>query len=42
MAGRAGARLLGVSNRDLTTFRVDIENCVRLREYIPDNILFVT
>ena len=41
MAVRAGARIIGVNNRDLTTFRVDIENGVRLREYIPDNILFV-
>lgn len=41
MAVRAGARVLGVNNRDLKTFRVDIGNCLRLREKIPKDILFV-
>lgn len=41
MAVRAGARIIGINNRDLTTFRVDVENGIRLREYIPENILFV-
>lgn len=41
MAVRAGARIIGVNNRDLKTFRVDINNCLRLRKNIPDDILFV-
>ena len=40
-AVRAGARIIGVNNRDLKTFQVDIKNCLRLREKIPKNILFV-
>ena len=37
----AGARVIGVNNRDLKSFRVDTERCVRLRELVPSNILFV-
>lgn len=40
-AVRAGARIIGVNNRDLKTFEVDIHNCLRLREHIPEEILFV-
>lgn len=41
MAIRAGARMIGVNNRDLKTFTVDISNSERLRKLVPDNILFV-
>ncbi len=41
MAVRAGARIIGVNNRDLKTFQVDIRNCLRLREQVPEDILFV-
>ena len=37
----AGARIIGVNNRDLKTFKVDITNAVRLRPLVPENTLFV-
>lgn len=37
----AGARVIGVNNRDLRTFEVDIDNCIRLRSLVPNNIIFV-
>lgn len=37
----AGARMIGVNNRDLKTFAVDIHNSTRLRSLVPDEILFV-
>lgn len=40
-AVNAGARIVGVNNRDLKTFTVDISNSERLRELVPNNILFV-
>ena len=42
MALNAGARIIGVNNRNLKDFSVDIENSRRLRELIPPNILFVS
>lgn len=41
MALKAGARMIGVNNRDLKNFTVDIHNSERLRKFVPDNILFV-
>lgn len=41
LAVRAGARIIGVNNRDLKTFRVDINNSVRLRKIVPEEICFV-
>jgi indole-3-glycerol phosphate synthase len=38
----AGARIVGVNNRDLRTFEVDINNSLRLRQLVPKNILFVS
>lgn len=38
---KAGARVIGVNNRNLKTFEVDIENSVNLRKNIPEDILFV-
>lgn len=40
-AVNAGARIIGVNNRNLKNFTVNFENCTTLRKYIPDNILFV-
>ncbi len=37
-----GARIIGVNNRDLKTFQVDIENSLRLRSLIPDEVIFVS
>ena len=42
MALAAGARIVGVNNRNLKDFTVDINNSVRLREMVPENILFVS
>lgn len=38
----AGARILGVNNRNLKTFTVDTENSRRLRARIPQDVLFVS
>ena len=40
-AVRAGARIIGVNNRNLKDFSVDIHNSERLRKLVPDHILFV-
>lgn len=41
MAISAGARIVGVNNRNLKDFTVDINNSLRLRHKIPKDILFV-
>jgi len=38
----AGARVIGVNNRNLKTFEVDINNSIRLRQLVPPEILFVS
>ena len=38
----AGARILGVNNRNLKTFTVDTENSSRLRARIPRDVIFVS
>lgn len=40
-AVNAGARVIGVNNRNLKDFTVDIQNGIRLREKVPEDILFV-
>jgi indole-3-glycerol phosphate synthase len=37
----AGARIIGVNNRDLKTFKVDVDTSLRLSKLIPDDRLFV-
>ena len=41
-AQKAGARIIGVNNRNLKTFTVDTENSRRLRARIPQDVLFVS
>ncbi len=38
---RAGARIVGVNNRNLDTFAVDLMTSVRLRAYVPRDVVFV-
>jgi indole-3-glycerol phosphate synthase len=42
MAIASGAGIIGVNNRNLKDFTVDIDNSLRLRKLVPDNILFVS
>ncbi len=37
----SGARIIGVNNRDLRTFAVDLNTSIRLRNLVPENLLFV-
>lgn len=39
---RAGARVVGVNNRNLKDFSVDTENSRRLRELVPEDVIFVS
>jgi indole-3-glycerol phosphate synthase len=39
---RAGARIVGVNNRDLKDFTVDPGNARRLRSLVPEGVLFVS
>ncbi len=36
-----GARVVGVNNRDLKTFQVDLEVSLRLRRLVPPEAVFV-
>ena len=38
----ADAGIIGVNNRNLKDFTVDINNSIRLRELVPKNVLFVS
>ena len=42
MALNAGARVIGVNNRNLRDFTVDTSNSARLRSLIPSDVLFVS
>lgn len=42
MALASGAGIIGVNNRNLKTFEVDIQNSIRLRKLVPPEILFVS
>lgn len=38
----SGARIIGVNNRDLKTFQVDVTTSVRLRKLVPEDRVFVS
>lgn len=38
----AGSRIIGVNNRNLSDFTVDTGNSRRMRELVPENIIFVS
>ena len=38
---QAGARIIGVNNRNLKDFTVDVHNSERLRRLVPDDVLFI-
>ena len=42
LATEAGARIIGVNNRNLKDFSVDTGNSARLRKLIPDDTVFVS
>ena len=42
LAVRAGARIIGVNNRNLKDFTVDTGNSKKLRSLVPEEILFVS
>lgn len=42
MALKAGAKVIGVNNRNLKDFTVDISNSLRLRKLVPEDVLFVS
>lgn len=42
MAVDAGARIIGVNNRNLKDFTVDTQNSMKLRRAIPQEVLFVS
>lgn len=42
MALNAGARIIGVNNRNLKDFSVDTDNSRKMRELVPDNVIFVS
>ena len=39
---KSGARIIGVNNRDLKTFQVDMQNSIRLRKKKKKNVVFVS
>ena len=36
------ARIIGVNNRDLRNFQVDMNNSIRLRSMAPEDVVFVS
>jgi indole-3-glycerol phosphate synthase len=42
IALESDARIIGVNNRDLTTFRVDMNTSVHLAPHVPDSVILVS
>jgi len=42
MAVKAGARIIGINNRDLKTFEIDMTLSEKLKLLVPSNIIFVS
>ena len=42
MAIDAGAKIIGVNNRNIKTFEVDISNSAQLKKLIPEDVIFVS
>ncbi len=42
MAIASGARIIGVNNRDLKTFTVDVHNSTKYRNMVPDSVIFIS
>lgn len=42
MALNAGARIVGVNNRNLKDFTVDTGNSKKLRDMVPENVIFIS
>lgn len=42
MALQANAKMIGVNNRDLQTFEVDLQTSLTLRESVPSDVMFVS
>lgn len=38
----ANARIIGVNNRNLKDFTVDINNSINLRKYVPNDVIFIS
>lgn len=39
---KAGARIIGVNNRNLKDFTVDISNSINLRKNVPEDVIFIS
>nr|WP_315023327.1 indole-3-glycerol phosphate synthase TrpC [uncultured Aminipila sp.] len=38
----AGARMIGVNNRNLKNFQVNFSNCIELRDIVPSNVIYIS
>ncbi|MHC1721633.1 MAG: indole-3-glycerol phosphate synthase TrpC [Aminipila sp.] len=38
----AGARMIGVNNRNLKNFQVSFSNCIELRDIVPSNVIYIS
>ena len=38
---KAGAKMIGVNNRDLKTYTINLNNSIKLRNLVPENIIFI-